>query len=361
MKILSTQKIFTVIFIALFLFGVLMSGCAKQEPAAAPTATPNDAGKSAEPIKLRFITDYNQKDLKGQLVKSFVDKVVEKSNGQVEIDFFSDGQLFKSNQYPDALSKGSVDMAFAVFGSGWPNTIPELTILSCAPFANTDEAKKALNGPLGDKLKALLEEKTNTKVLAWAGVGSADASASKERIFKNLEDMKGLRIRVVTPTQVEYVKKFGAAGAIITPSELYLALQRGTVDGLFCTSVTSALSNKLYEVVKKWTRASFVGTPMEMGFVINIDSWNKLPAEVQKIMEETAQEVSNELITQTAAAVDKDWEKMAQQPGVEVYTMPKEDLAKWQELMLPARMESLQKAVPEEVAKELMELATQAK
>jgi hypothetical protein len=47
MKILSTQKIILLVifYCAFFLFGVLMSGCAKQEPAAAPTAT-QTRGKS---------------------------------------------------------------------------------------------------------------------------------------------------------------------------------------------------------------------------------------------------------------------------------------------------------------------------
>jgi C4-dicarboxylate-binding protein DctP len=340
---------------------LLATSCGQQ--ASAPTGGNAAAGNNAttEPIQLRLVTDYNIADMKGQLIQSFSDKVEERSQGRIVIDTFTDGQLYKSDQYIDAIPKGSVDIAFALFGRGWPNVVPELTVLSTAGFENIEEALTVLQGPLGTKLSDLMAERANTKVLCWAGVGSADASASSKRVFKNIDDMKGLRMRVVSSAQMSFVQAFGAVGTVIVPAEAYLALQRGTVDGQFCTSSTSAVSNKFYEVAKYWTRAAFVGVPAEMGFVMNLDSWNKLPEDLQKIVQDTAQEVGLSLIEEGKKATDKDWDVLTSQSGVEIYMMTPEELAQWVKLMEPAQREALEKAVSKEVADELMSLVEQVK
>jgi TRAP-type C4-dicarboxylate transport system substrate-binding protein len=122
------------------------SGCSGKtdQPAAA------DQGKSSEPVTLRMCTDYAAADINGALIDEFAQKAKEQSNGTITIEVFHDGQLFKNDQYADAISSGTLDMCYAMFGKGWPNTIPQFQALGSGWFMDNDEAIKALNGPFGD-------------------------------------------------------------------------------------------------------------------------------------------------------------------------------------------------------------------
>ncbi|MDA8235051.1 MAG: TRAP transporter substrate-binding protein [Clostridia bacterium] len=333
---------------------LLLVGCSSKE---APKTTDKAA---AEPVKLRLLTEYSLKDKRGQLVQDFASKVEQETKGQVKIEIYPDGQLYKSSEHIEAVSSGSVEMAVTHFGKGWPQAVPELMILGSGVFDNSAHAMKALDGPLGTKLEKLLEEKAKTKLLGWTGAGNVDAMGATKKQIKKPEDIKGLKMRVPSPSQTAYVEALGGAGVVINPSEAYLALQNGTIDGVFSTTPSGVVMSKLYEVTKFWTRVR-LAVGVEHGIVINQDAFNKLPQDVQKVLGEVAKESGKTLISELEAAGEQEWEAVAKSQGVQVYRIPEAELAIWKEKLAPARLKVLEKALPKETVKELMDLAAQAK
>lgn len=335
---------------------VMLVGCGK-------STTPEESAKPKEevkPITIRMLTEYSLKDPRGQMVQGFVDRVVKETNGQVKIELYPDGQLYKSTEHFEAVSAGNVEMAITHFGKGWPQIIPQLTLLGSGVFNDSTHALKALNGPLGERLAKLLEEKADAKLLAWTGAGNVDAMGASKKQIKQPADLKGLKMRIPTPAQAAFVEALGGAATIITPSEMYLALQNGTVDGIFSTTPSGVVNSKLFEPAKYWTRIR-LAVGVEHGFVVNMDAWNKLPADVQKVMQTAAQDVGKTLISELEKNAEKEWDAVKNSPGVQVYTVPEAELAQWKAILAPASTKILEKVLPKEEVTELLDMVNKAK
>jgi|GEM_PF-3193976 len=333
---------------------ILLAGCGGQSQESANSA--QDAEKT---YKLRLVTEYSLSDRRGMIVQGFADQVEQETNGRLQIEIYPDGQLFKSDAHYEAVSAGSVEMAVTHFGKGWPQIIPELTILGSEVFEDSTHALNALNGPLGDRLSQLLAEKANTKLLGWTGAGNVDAMGCRDKQIKSTGDLKGLRMRVPNATQSALVEAFGGAPALINPTEAYLALQRGTIDGVFSTTPSGVVYSKLYEVCEYWTRIR-ISLGVEHGFVINRDTWNSLPEDIQQVLVQAAREKGEALIADLEAVADEEWAEVAN-AGAQVYEVPAEEVKKWREILAPVRTATLKEVLPEETVNELMDLAAQSK
>jgi len=142
---------------------------------------------------------------------------------------------------------------------------------------------------------------------------------------------------------------------------MYMALQRGTVDGVFITSTRGVGSSKLYEVCKYWTRIPLV-VGAQFGFVINLDTWEALPKDIQETLTEVAKEAREAMLAELQAGGDKAWaEGMTAYPGVQVYTVPVGEISQWKDKMLPARLTLLEEAVPADVAQQMLAWLAEAR
>ena len=104
----------------------------------------------------------------------------------------------------------------------------------------------------------------------------------KDQKIDSLADLKGLKIRVPHPTAAQAVTRLGMTPVQIPQTELYLALERGTVDGAI-NLTASVASYKLQEVSKAVTTNMSLGS---IAFIamINEKDWQKLsPAEQEAV------------------------------------------------------------------------------
>lgn len=314
-----------------------------------------------EPILLRMVTDWSAGS-RIELVKAvFVDKIVERTNGRVKIEIYPGVQLVKADDHSDAISSGMVEMAVTQLSEGWPSVVPGLTILGISLFDNSAHAFRALDGPLGEMLANSLERKVNTKLLNFTTAGDVDVMASKTKQLKTPNDLRGLKFRVSSQSDAASCKALGGTPVIIAGSEMYMALQRGTVDGIFVTSTRGVEVTKAYEVCKYFTRIPLV-VGAQFGFVINLDTWKGLPKDIQNTLTEVAAEAREAMLAKLLAGGNRAWkEKMASYPGVKIYYVPENEIVQWKEKMLPARLKLLEKAVSKEEAKKMLDWLAQAR
>lgn len=332
----------------------LMMACA--EPAPAPPPTP------AQPILLRMVTDWEAGDARVDFIQTFfADEVAARTDGKVKIEIYPGSQLVTADKHVDAISSGLVDMGVSQLSEGWPTIVPELTILGISLFDNSAHAFRALDGPLGEMLAEALEEKANTKVLTFTTAGDVDAMGSTIKQIKTPDDLRGLTLRVSSAADAASCEALGAAGEIIAGPEMYMALQRGTVDGVFITSTRGVGASKAYEVCKYWTRIPII-VGAQFGFVINLDAWEALPKDIQKTLTEVATEAREAMLAELEAGGDKAWaEEMTAYPGVQVYTVPVGEISQWKDKMLPARLALLEKAVSADVAQQMLDWLAEAR
>ncbi|WP_232302803.1 DctP family TRAP transporter solute-binding subunit, partial [Elstera litoralis] len=126
-------------------------------------------------------------------------------------------------------------------------------------FANEKEADAVLDGPFGEKLMAKLQEKGLIGLVYWEN-GFRNLTNSKRPVTK-YEDLSGIKLRVMqNPIYIDMFNQFGANAVPMAFSELFTALETGTVDGQE-NPVTTIQSSKFYEVQKFLTISRHVYSP----------------------------------------------------------------------------------------------------
>ena len=229
--------------------------------------------------ELKWGSVHTEDHLATQMMMRAIKAINEKAEG-IRIAGFPNSVLGGSQDLVEGVQEGLVDMVTdgpAQFAA-W---IPKAAQVE-APYLwkNVAHMLKALNGEYKEKLNELFTP-INVKILGTFYYGTRQLTVNKE--VHTLADLKGLKIRV--PQVDLYVKMINAWNAAATPmtlSELYLALQTGTVDGQE-NPLTTYEAQKFYETNAKYIILTDHIICPNMIFM-SLDTWNKLSAHDQEVV-----------------------------------------------------------------------------
>ena len=208
------------------------------------------------------------------------------SNGKVIIQIYPGEQLGTESELIEQLQMGTLDMA-KVSTSPLESFIPVYTIFSIPYlFRDSDHFWKVLNGPIGKNLLDAGED-VSLKGLCYFDAGSR-SFYTKDKPINSPDDLKGLKIRVMnSKTAIQMMKELGASATPISWGELYTSLQQGVVDGAE-NNPPSFYRSSHYEVCKYYSLDEHTMVPDIV--MISTKTWNKLSPDVQKMIQEAADE-----------------------------------------------------------------------
>jgi len=225
----------------------------------------------------------------GSLFQVSADEFAKRANaklaGKAKVVTFGSSQLGSDKEMIQKLKLGTLDMAL-------PSTVmsSEVDLFGVfeMPYLVRDRAhmgriEKELFWP---KLAPEADKKGLLVLAVWEN-GYRHITNSK-RPIKVPADLKGIKLRV--PEGKWRLKMFQAYGANPSPmkfSELFTALQTGVMDGEE-NPFTQIYSAKLQEVQKYLSLSAHVYTPAYL--IVGKSHWNSLPADVRRVLEETAKE-----------------------------------------------------------------------
>jgi tripartite ATP-independent transporter DctP family solute receptor len=265
-----------------------------------------------------------------QPVKNFAEKVEKMSEGRVKFKLYHSAQLYKGKEEFAALERGDIDMTapLDIYNTG---IVPELGI-SNLPFlwATPASLQKTLDAGLWEQgiNQKLLEH--NIVVLGVAAGGPYQIYSKKDPV-KTPKDMEGKKWGISGSTASKATELLGGAPTTMSSGELYLALQRGTIDG--CTRpLITGLGRKLYEVVEHLTVTNMAYFCTFLS--INKQTWDSLPADIQEIMKQAAGERDQEQLVMLQAFMEKAIATYKEK-GVQVHVATPEELAQFKEKMAP--------------------------
>ena len=130
-----------------------------------------------------------------------------------------------------------------------------------------------------------LEKNYNQKMIALIPFDVYDVISKFP--FEKAEAVKGHKIGGAGPN-LPWIGRMGASPVSVTGPEVYTALQTGLFDALIAfVSIMDAL--KLYPVAPYYVQVGF-GSMTIVGLTMNLNSFNKLPKEVQDIIVEVGRE-----------------------------------------------------------------------
>jgi TRAP-type C4-dicarboxylate transport system substrate-binding protein len=263
-------------------------------------------------------------------IVSFAKKVEERSNGRIEVELFHSAQLFGGKEEMSALERGDIDLASPLdtYNTG---LVPELGI-SSMPFLwpSPTAVQKSLDAGLFDLGISQAMAKRNVKVLNVAVGGPYQFYGKGFKVTKPA-DLAGKKIAVSGTAASKAMELIGAAPTSMSSSDLYIALQRGTIDATARPLITG-IGRKLYEVLDNVTvvNMSYFTTFLS----INMNTWNKLPPDLQKIVQDAANERSAEQL-QILNQYLIDAKSLFEKNGVDYYVAPESELAVFQNVVSP--------------------------
>jgi TRAP-type C4-dicarboxylate transport system substrate-binding protein len=265
------------------------------------------------------------------VISNWADLVTERTDGRVKFDIFPNKQLFDGRASWEATSTGKVDMSM-ITPTYYADAHPRYDSFKFPLFfTGADMVRRCWK----DGLEEFITEPMEKDNMHYIGVAFETYGSVGTNVRPILlpEDFKGLQIRGFCPAHVTIVTGGGGAVVSMSSSEIYLALEKGTIDGYF-TIIESVHTRALSEVTKYWTDATLGGAGAPMSLVANIPVWNSIPADIQKIMVDTLEETSLEGFNQLEAATE-DFRTKLNAAGCQVVPLPPENEAAWLEASQP--------------------------
>jgi TRAP-type C4-dicarboxylate transport system substrate-binding protein len=157
------------------------------------------------------------------------------------------------------------------------------------PFAYPDivSAQKVAN-TLYAEMPALQKEAKANKlhVLRFALINTYHIMCKQP--IRTVEDFKGRKVRSQGDLLPLVLNALGATPVTVLPGEFYEAMQRGSIDCLVLPWDFLA-SNRIYEVAKHASTINF-GPIVAHASMMNLDKWNSLSPEVQKLITDVSKE-----------------------------------------------------------------------
>jgi TRAP-type transport system periplasmic protein len=217
--------------------------------------------------------------------QEFAKRANAKLGNKAKVVVYGSSQLGSDTELMKKLKLGTVDLAL-------PSTVMSSAVASFGLFempylvkdrAHMERVREQVVNP--DMVPAA--EKAGYRIIATWENGFRHITNSKKPIVKP-EDLRGIKLRV--PQGEWRVKMFQAYGANPSPlafSEVFVALQTGVMDAQE-NPFPQIHSARFYEVQKFLSLTGHVYTP---AYVTAGASWSRLPADVQKVLTDTAKEM----------------------------------------------------------------------
>ncbi len=309
----------------------LMAACAKPAPAPAP----------AKPIELTYQHQLAAApgSVPGLIADTYAKMVSERSGGRIKITTYPGGVLVaKVPEYIDATIGGLCDISTAVviyYAARMPLTnVTQLPVPGgiVPPFGKCGDSAWQLY----KKFPEIRAEWPDLKVLSLPPFSLASVH-TVDKPVRRMEDLKGLKIRAPGGALGAAVKALGAIPVSGSMAELYGMLEKGVAEGA-TINYEGCKSVRLAELLHNHTFG--VHLNHHVWFVImSQDKWNSLPADVQKVLDECAEEL--------VAAADKIWLDFEQEakdftfsgefdPQEHIF-LPPEEIARWDAVLAPIR------------------------
>ena len=310
------------------------------------------AAATAAPKEFAIANDSTDDTVTGLMTQKLKEVLEAKSKGAFKVATFPNSQLGSDREITQSCQNG--ELAFVV-----QNTAPQVNFVPKAAvfdlpnlFPNKKVARAAL-----DKFQRDIEPEYVKAGIVMLGFGDQGFRVlSSNKAINKIEDFKGLKLRTMeNKYHVQYWQSLGANPTPLPFSELYLALQQGTVTGQE-NPYEVIVATKLYEVQKYVIDTNHLFHTITIIMSKNI--YDQLTPEEQKLVRDAAREV----ITWGREQADKrhaDRVAILKKNNVQIIKLDEKLLGEMQAKSKPV-YDNISKAVGADLVKKLQDAVKEA-
>jgi TRAP-type C4-dicarboxylate transport system substrate-binding protein len=231
----------------------------------------------AQEVTLKAVSSFAEKTQFSRNFERFIDKVNHDGKGKVQINYIGGPRAMPPFEVGNAVRTRVVDIA-NVTGAYYTNLMPAADGFKL--ISKSTEAQRK------DGTFAFIEKLHNDKLHAHYLARQFHNVPFHIYLNKKIDklDFTGVKIRV-TPVYKDIVEAMGGTTVTTAPGEVYTALERGVVDG-YGWPITGIFDLGWQKVTKYRVEPPFYS--VEVGVMVNLDSWNSLNAAQKKVLSDAA-------------------------------------------------------------------------
>lgn len=209
--------------------------------------------------------------------------IEERSEGELTIQLFPNSQLGSDEDVVEQIRSGA-NIAVLIDAGRLSEYQPELGILS-APYLVEDyrDYHQITNSPLYLDWVESLADSSGLRLLNYNWFqGTRQMLTQKE--INTPDDLRGVRVRTInSPVWVNTIEAMGATATPLPWSEVYSALQLGSIDGAEA-QLTGAEGQNLHEVITNIALTNHIH--LLTGMATSEQWYQSLPEELRIILDE---------------------------------------------------------------------------
>ena len=323
------KKFVLILLLSVLVFSFLLAGCGDSTTAPEGIGSPKDT--ESEVYHLTF-TDWGpeQLTLAQQSVKA-IKMVEERTNGRVKITPYFSESLVKYEDTFSGISTGVADIAW--FVSTFSTGIHDLNLIWHRLFSEEFPDHRVMSKVYKDLLNNVPElqeemEKTGVRWLSIFAMPGQDLHTTNKEV-RVPEDVKGMKVQAYGDVS-KMVNNMGGAAIEVPVNDWYMGFERGLFEGQFLQWLTLDAMN-IIELVNCHTVFGDGGlTNSGVGYLVNLETWNSLPPDLQEVLVECFDEVSAESVELLQQETEVALQKLREKGNTFIEITP-EEMALWGE------------------------------
>ena len=244
-----------------------------------------------ERIQLKYAFTWVEQMAHNQRRMWMFNKLEERTNGRVKVSYLPPGSLGSATEMLGLIKTGAADMC-EISPAYWPGEFPFWNLPVMQLFRSHDEAIT-----VGTRLTHVRQEtaplfrreeaKQNIRVFTHSGSEGPYLFTTKKPV-RRLADLKGLKTRSMGKWGPATYGKIGAVAVTVPFAETYDALRKGVIDAT-CMPLWGIYQYKIHEAANYVSFSLGANAAYGIG-IMNLNTWNRLPPDVQKMVEDIALE-----------------------------------------------------------------------
>jgi tripartite ATP-independent transporter DctP family solute receptor len=215
------------------------------------------------------------------------------TSGRLSVQMFPSAQLGAEKETIEQTQIGAIQLLRVSAGALGP-IVDDINVVNMPfLFKNTAHAQKMMDGPIGQELLDRISANANAGLVAlcWMDSGARSIYNTKKPV-KSIEDLKGLKIRVIgNPIFIDMMNALGGNGIAMGYDQVFGALQTGVIDGAENNPPSYVFSNH-YTAAKYYSLTEHLIIPEVLMF--SKKAWTMLSADDQSLIKKFAREAQLE-------------------------------------------------------------------
>lgn len=316
---------------------------------------------AAEPIILKISTQNAENALSTEKgLKPWLKMIEEDAQGTIKFELYASQTLAKGNQNWAAVKNGIADLAWNSM-SMYNGMNPLMEVVTLPGLTNDPAVLVKRLWKIYETIPAAKDLYKDVKVLAVYPSDPTDGLRLKTPANK-LEDLKGRKLHSFgSAPAIAGTKGLGAVPIPMAMPDVYMALQKGTIDG--CRADwDSYAAYHMYEVVKHTLTNAPLGAS-HFTIIMNEDRFNSLPKVAQDAILKHSGEAGSEWLVENFSCCGRLLKPDLVEKGlVEMHTLPDDEALRWRQAASSAwdtwLAYAIEKGVSEADAKKALEIMT---